>query len=194
MGRLPRWSHPIPGGLLHNAGDMRTAMPQKGFTLLELMVALTIAGILLGLAVPAMGTFIRSSRLSGSSRDFVVDFAVARNEAVQRATTVTVCTSADLATCSNASWNDGRLIFVDGGAAGVVDGGDLILSVTQPLNASLVTGAAGIAVPNFISFTAMGRVANVGQITVCAPPDQQQRNINIRRSGSATLDRTVIAC
>lgn len=172
---------------------MRTAIPQKGFTLLELMVALTIAGILLGLAVPAMGTLIRSSRLSGSSRDFVVDFAVARNEAVQRATTVTVCTSTDLATCANASWNDGRLIFVDGGAAGVVNGGDQILSVTQPLNATLVTGATGVAVPNFISFTAMGRVANVGQITVCAP-DQQQRNINIRRSGSATLDRTVIAC
>ena len=104
---------------MHNAGDMKSAMPQKGFTLLELMVTITIAGILLAVAVPALGTFVRGSRLSGSARDFVVDFALARNEAVLRATTVSVCTSTDLTTCDASGWGSGRLVFIDGGAPGV---------------------------------------------------------------------------
>ena len=32
-------------------------------------------GVLLAIAVPALGTFIRASRVSGASREFVVDFA-----------------------------------------------------------------------------------------------------------------------
>jgi type IV fimbrial biogenesis protein FimT len=168
-------------------------MPQKGFTLLEMMVTITIAGILLAIAVPALGTFIRGSRLSGGARDFVVDFSLARNEAALRSTTVTVCTSTNLTTCSNSSWNDGRIVFVDGGAVGVVDGGDQILSVSRPLDSSLTTTSSGVAAANVISFSAVGRIAGIGQITVCAT-GQKQRNINIRASGSATLDKTATTC
>jgi type IV fimbrial biogenesis protein FimT len=193
MGLMPRWSHPIPGGLLHNARDMRTAVPQQGFTLLELLVTISIAGILLGVAVPALGTFIRGSRISGAARNIVVDLAMARNEAVLRATAVSVCTSSDLATCTGSGWNSGRLVFVDGGAAGSVDGGDQIISVTQPLSSTLTTADSGVASTDVITFSPMGRISGVGQITVCAT-GQQQRNINIRASGSATLDRTTTIC
>jgi type IV fimbrial biogenesis protein FimT len=190
---MPRWSHPIPGGLLHNARDMRTAVPQQGFTLLELMVTITIAGILLAIAVPALGTFIRGSRVSGSARDFVVDLSLARNEAVLRATTVSVCTSTNLTSCTASGWNSGRLVFIDGGTIGTVDAGDQILSVTQPLNSILTTTATGVAATNVITYSALGRISGVGQITVCAT-GQLQRNINIRASGSATLDKTATTC
>jgi len=35
----------------------------------------------------------------------VIDLAMARNEAVMRAGTVTVCTSANMTSCANADWN-----------------------------------------------------------------------------------------
>jgi type IV fimbrial biogenesis protein FimT len=172
---------------------MKTGVPQQGFTLLEMMVTITIAGILLALAVPALGTFIRGGRLSGSARDFVVDFSQARNEAVLRGTTVSVCTSSDLATCDGSGWNSGRLVFVDGGANGVVDAGDQILSVTRPLNSAITTTATGVAAANVLTYSALGRLTGVGQITVCTT-GQPQRNINIRASGSATLDRLTTIC
>lgn len=172
---------------------MKSATPQKGFTLLELMVTIGIAGILLAIAVPALGTFIRGSRLSAGSREFIVDFALARNEAALRASAVTVCTTTDMTSCSNSSWNAGRLVFVDGGAIGAVDGGDVILSTTRALDSSLTTTSTGAATANFISFSPLGRVSGVGLITVCAT-GQMQRNINIRASGSATLDKTTTAC
>lgn len=193
MGWLPRWSHPIPGGLLHNAPDMKTARRQTGFTLLELMISLSIAGILLAVAVPSMVNFVRGSRLAGSARDIVVDLSLARNEAILRAAPVTVCTSTDLATCANSGWGDGRLIFTDANANGAVDAGDVILSVTQPLNAAVTTASNGIAAPNFISYSAQGRLANWGQIMLCAT-DEVRRVVTVRRSGAATLDRTVIPC
>jgi type IV fimbrial biogenesis protein FimT len=172
---------------------MKSAMPQKGFTLLEMMVTITIAGILLAIAVPALGTFIRGSRLSGGSREFIVDFALARNEAVLRAGTVTVCTSTNMTACTNSPWTAGRIIFVDGNANGAVDGGDVIISTTRALDSALSTTSTGAAAANVISFSPQGRVSAVGQITVCAT-GQMQRNINIRASGSASLDKTATAC
>jgi type IV fimbrial biogenesis protein FimT len=172
---------------------MRSNAHQQGFSLLELMFTITVAGILVAIAVPAFSTFVRGSLVSGSARNFVVDFALARNEAVLRATTVSVCTSTDLANCDASGWNSGRLVFVDGGAIGTVDGGDQILSVTQPLNSTLTTTASGVAGTNLISYSALGRLTGVGQITVCTT-GQEQRNINIRASGSATLDRLTTIC
>jgi type IV fimbrial biogenesis protein FimT len=193
MGLMPRRSHPIRIGLLHNAREMSTNAPQHGFSLLELMFSITVAGILVAIAIPALNTFVRGARLSGGARNFVVDFALARNEAVLRATTVSVCTSTDLANCDASGWSSGRLVFVDGGAVGTVDGGDQILSVTQPLNGILTTTATGVAGTNVITYSALGRLTGVGQITVCAS-GQPQRNINIRASGSATLDKLTTIC
>jgi type IV fimbrial biogenesis protein FimT len=184
---------PYSRWLVAQCGDMKTAMRQKGFTLLEMMAAIGIAAILLGLAVPSLTNFIRSSNLSASARNIVVDFALARNEAVLRAATVTVCTSTDLANCANTGWNDGRIIFVDGGALGVVDAGDVIVSVTQPMDSALTAAATNLTAANVVSYSAQGRLADWGQITVCAP-NQMERRITVRRSGSATLDRTVVPC
>ena len=165
----------------------------RGFTLFELMLTLGLAAVLMGLAAPSVTQFMRSSRLSGASRDLVMDLALARDEAVMRARRVTLCTSANLTTCSNTSWSLGRLIFVDGGTIGTIDGTDVVLVRTPVLSDMLSTSATGIANVNRISFPANGRVAGIGRINVCAP-GQRQRRIDVSRSGQATLNRTNTAC
>ena len=172
---------------------MKPVPAQKGFTLLELMTALAVLGLLLGLAGPGLANFIEESRLSGSSRDFVIDFALARSEAVMRAQRVTVCTSTDGATCANDSWNDGRLVFVDNGTVGTVDAGDLILSKTPALHSSIATTPTGAAAAYFFSYAPSGQLTALGQIQVCAP-GHERRVVNIHRSGAATLDREAVVC
>jgi type IV fimbrial biogenesis protein FimT len=172
---------------------MKPSPGQAGFTLLELMTTVAVLGLLLALAGPGLADFVEESRLSGSSRDFVVDFALGRNEAVMRGQRVTVCTSADGATCTNTSWDEGRLVFIDAGAVGTVDAGDLILSTTPPLNPSIETTPVGAADAFFLSFDPSGRLAAPGRIQVCTT-GHQRRVVNIHRSGSATLDREPVVC
>lgn len=97
-----------------------------GFTLLELMLALTVAAVLMAVAVPNFQALIRNSRMSGAANDFVSDFNLARSEAVKRRVPVTLCKSQDLATCDTdataafRSW----IIFVDDADAAVVNAGN----------------------------------------------------------------------
>ncbi len=172
---------------------MKPIPAQTGFSLMELMTALTVLGILLALAGPGLGNIVDESRLSGSARDLVVDFALARNEAAMRGQRVTVCTSADGATCATDSWNDGRLVFIDNDTVGDVDGGDVILSTTPALDPSIETNPTGAAGAFFLSFEPRGRLAAPGQVEVCSA-GHERRVVNIHRSGAATLDREAVVC
>lgn len=172
---------------------MKPSPGQAGFTLLELMTAVAVLGVLLALAGPGLADFVEESRLSGSARDFVVDLSLGRNEAVMRGQRVTVCTSADGTTCTNDSWNGGRIVFIDGGTVGDLDAGDFILSTTPPLNPAIETTDIGAASDFFFSFDPSGRLAAPGRIQVCTT-GHQRRVVNIHRSGSATLDREPVVC
>jgi len=53
-----------------------------GFTLLELLVTLALVGLLLGLAVPAMGRFLDTARLSSATEAISQELQQARNHAL----------------------------------------------------------------------------------------------------------------
>lgn len=63
---------------------------QSGFTLIELIVVLTISGIFLGLAIPAFREFTASQRVKNAAFDFAAAMLLARSEAVKRNGPVTV--------------------------------------------------------------------------------------------------------
>ncbi len=83
----------------------------SGFTLIELMVTLTIAGILMAWAAPSYTTFVKNNRLTTQANDMMADLALARSEAIKRATNITVCKSTDGVTCNaGAGWDDGWIV------------------------------------------------------------------------------------
>jgi type IV fimbrial biogenesis protein FimT len=180
-------------GRLTKIRSMRQRRHARGFTLFELMLTLGLAAVLMGLAAPSVTDFIRSSRIAGSARDLVMDLALARDEAVMRATRVSVCTSANLTSCANTGWELGRLVFVDGGTAGTIDGQDRVLLRTPAPGGGLWATSSGLAGANFISFQPNGRLTGLGRINVCVE-GQRQRRIDLSRTGQATLNRTNTAC
>lgn len=98
-----------------------------GFTLIELMVTLSVLAILLTIGIPSLQMFIQNSRLQSQSASLMGDLNYARAEAVRLGSPVAVCASANGAACSGAlTWETGWLIFNDINTDGVVDAGELL--------------------------------------------------------------------
>lgn len=95
----------------------RTRRSAAGFTLLELMIGITVLAIGLGIAVPSFMDLIRQNRLTTQTNGLMGALAIARSEAVKRGTPVTVCpvAAANQDQCSGANnWAaNGWLVISD---------------------------------------------------------------------------------
>ena len=60
----------------------------KGFTLIELMVTLAIAGLLLSVAFPAMSGFLSDKKLTAQANDLIAAIRATRGVAIKRRTTI----------------------------------------------------------------------------------------------------------
>ena len=67
---------------------MSIANKQHGFSLLELMVVVTIAAILLGMGIPAFQTVIADQRSTAGINELAQSMHLARSEAIKRADVV----------------------------------------------------------------------------------------------------------
>lgn len=118
---------------MHRAGFARVARAGRaGFTLLELMAAIAILGILLGIGIPSFRDVLAVNRLAATSNELVTAIAVARGEARRRGIPVTICAANSNQTgcAAGGTWNSGWLVFTDDlGTAGVIDGGDELLQI-----------------------------------------------------------------
>ncbi len=87
---------------------------QKGFTLIELMIALVITAILLGVGIPSFTQAMKNSRISANYNIVAQALYIARSEAVKGSDIITVCPRApgDVNKCGS-DWTDGLLVYVD---------------------------------------------------------------------------------
>lgn len=72
----------------------------RGFTLVELLIAIAVAGVLLTLAAPSFRDFILMQRLKGINAQVVTDMQFARSEAASRGLMVNVRVQPDNGTLS----------------------------------------------------------------------------------------------
>lgn len=75
----------------------------KGFTLIELMVAVALLAVIVSLAAPAMGDFLVRQRVVSQASELTLAMALARSEAVKSNARVVVLP----ATASSTGWSDG---------------------------------------------------------------------------------------
>ncbi len=158
----------------------------SGFTLIELIVTLTIAAVLMALAVPSMTRFIFGDRLMTQTNELMADLSYARSEAIKRGSPVTICKTADASASppqcitgnDSAPWTNGRIVFVDTDGDGQVTGTEAVLRVNQRLDGANKNGnrllgdgnASGTA--NRVVFNAVG-TTSLTQTTSWALCDNQ---------------------
>ena len=111
-----------------------------GFTLMELMITLSILSVIVVLAAPSFTGSVQRGRLTAQINQITGLIAYARSEAAKRPnTTITLCGSNDptaaTPVCNTSNWEAGWLIFSDANA-------DKVLNVTnEDLNGNSILDA-----------------------------------------------------
>jgi len=139
-------------------------------TVVELLIALAVLGIVILVAVPGSSFLVEQYRLRSVSSSLVDGLYRAKDEALKRASTVRICPSNDGRFCrTDGDWNHGWLVYSDGNADGMVQEIELLEAFTAPdgpvrIIASGATSAAA-------AFTANGLVrdngATEGEFVIC---------------------------
>ena len=167
---------------------MRNRSAKGGFTIVELMVTLAVAGILMGFALPAFNDFVRQRSLSSSVNDFVLAVTYARSEAARRGRTVSV-QAMDASDDTN-EWGPGYCVVE--GTPG--DCNDPLRSFEATDTATINAVNAGFHGTSTLSFNARGmltpRPAAAGAIEICSTDEDITRGrvVSIEVIGRAVAD------
>lgn len=159
----------------------------QGFTLVELIVAISIAAILLAIAVPSYSSSQLNSQLRVSANDLIGSINLARSEAIKRGTTVTLCASADGESCGG-EWHEGWLVLREADA--LHDEAVILQSVTGiPAGFQLTESSDNAA----LLFQSTGVEATAATFKLCRSspePGSQERIVSMDATGRAFVKRT----
>ncbi|MGM1052509.1 MAG: GspH/FimT family pseudopilin [Pseudomonadota bacterium] len=148
-------------------------VPDRGFTLVELIVTLAVMIILVGWAVPSFQNMAARQEVAGEVLRLKTALAMTRSAAITRRTQVTLCPSTTLAQCDVAAgWDKPLAIFVGDGSAGDAEllrtfGESRVESLTyRSDNRPVRYGALGRAGGHFGTFRICGRLDQGASVVV----------------------------
>ncbi len=158
----------------------------SGFTLIELITALVIAGILVTIAAPSFRGFLLSNQVSTEINNLVADITLARTEAVKRMAVITLCNSKDQQACTDTNWADGRIVWVDANVNGIVDNGEILRAAsTIGRGASLI--AANFTNVDRIQYRPSGSADSTGTFQLCDAENRYCRCLTVGTTGGPVL-------
>ncbi|MDX1497791.1 MAG: GspH/FimT family protein [Salinisphaeraceae bacterium] len=175
----------------HQGKPLKHSKPISGFTLIELIISISVIAVLLALALPAFQEFTRNNRRAAAVNEFMAAGNLARAEALRRSSAVTLCrtnqpTAAAGAVdpdCGNGpnGWEDGWIIFADLNQDNDWDAGEPLIQASQAIDGDIsITGTGTTATR--IRYTPNGELQpgiNNGTLRVCNTSDNGARGRDI---------------
>ena len=141
----------------------------KGFTLIELMITISILGILLGVGLPSFVTFINNNKITSEANDLIYSFHMARSEAIKRGAEVR------LVSVTGSDWSGGWNLVADtNNDSDFADAADILMQ-WEALNGdgSLAIAATNSPTDTYVAFSSRGSLSpsNASFILTLEPGD-----------------------
>jgi len=156
---------------------MKTRPPLSrtaGFTLIELVVTISIAAVLLMIGVPSFVGFQRNSELTSATNSFVAALGAARGEAMKRGQHAVVVPR------QNNDWATGWTIFVD-------------TDNNQQFNGSDVLIVQQGAMPSYFTATGQGTAQGSSAYVMFNPSGYTQTSASTFQSATLKIERNDIS-
>ncbi|HEX7048558.1 MAG TPA: GspH/FimT family pseudopilin [Gammaproteobacteria bacterium] len=164
----------------------------SGFTLIELIVTISVAAILVGIGIPSMTDLMKTNRRASAVNSLVSQMQLARSTAASRGVAVSLCHSSNASSCSgqeDPDWAQGWVLFIDNNQDGNPDATDG--NGNMDAGETLVsTGAArnGVTMPSnrtSFAFNPGFQLGTAGTVAVCV----DKENVNARWIAVGTTGR-----
>lgn len=166
---------------------------QRGFTIIELMIAVLVSAVLLTIGVPSFATLIANNRVTAQANELVGGLNLARSEAIKNGQRVSVCSSTDGSSCAaNTDWATGWLVFNDSDGNGAVASADDILRAFEAAAGnSTITGSA-----NFVTYQGDGSTNATIDFDMSIPNgnSSETRRVCVARAGNIWVNRPSTNC
>jgi len=111
---------------------------QTGMTLIEMVIALAVIGILTGYAIPNYQELKHNKMMTSEINRLISSLYFARNQSIILGHHVVLCPSQSLDSCDASSqWHKGWLVFRDDNRNRTLDNDEIILTTEQAMQDSL---------------------------------------------------------
>ncbi len=171
--------------------------PTKGFTLIELIVTVSIICILAGVAVPSLGTLVEHQRTSAAITSLTTHMALARMAAISRNRRAVLCPSADGEQCEpGTDWSRGWMLFLDDDGNRKPDANEEVLQVDLEPTSRHLRVASTTGRPQ-LRFLPDGRSAGTNlTISICNKQQQLLGQVIVNNMGRprSELPKEPTAC
>jgi type IV fimbrial biogenesis protein FimT len=166
---------------------------QAGYTLGELLITISVVGILASIAVPGMQNVVLNNRRVSVSNDMAYSIQLARSEAITRNQRVIVCPSRNGTDCAGESdWSAGWIAFNDADGDKTPGGTAESILLHSVGNDSITI--TPITFTDSFTYRPNGRVmgisvgASTGQFVFCdSRGAEHARVLRVRSSGRPSL-------
>jgi type IV fimbrial biogenesis protein FimT len=162
-----------------------------GFTIVELMITLVIAGVLAAFALPAFQNFIKDNRLKARTSEMVSHLQLARSEAAKQKMRTTICTSTNGSACTaGTAWENGWIVWSDRDGDNAINADTEILNSAGPSGQAITINAGSDTMAYLPDGTAVVPGGGVVQFTFCDDRTAEiGRQISIALTGRAESER-----
>ena len=158
----------------------------RGFTLIELMIVLSISTILLLIGIPSFQDMMENNRLSSSTNEIHGNLTFARNQAINQISYVVVCPLDKSDGSCTTDWIKGMDIFIDENNNSVFDTGETLLKQATPFNANDTLAFNPTSTTN-VTFTPDGLIkGSSGEFHYCTTSNSK-KGVSIAYSGLAKV-------